>query len=345
MDMMAMVFIGVAGLSWFLTYALCKIAVHYQWYDKDSHGIKEKGLQVPALGGMALFVSFWLGVWVLFPQMIWQGNLLSVLLASAVIVITGIIDDFVELTPIKKTLGILLAANIVYFMGQITFSTKLLPSLPTQWFELLTYVATISWIYAVTNAVNLLDGLDGLAGSVSLTSLITLVLINYYFSQSIRLTNFVMLILLTAAIIGFLPHNWYPAKIYLGDTGALFIGFMYATLTVSGLKNATFFSLLVPVVLYAVPIFDTVYAMCRRVLSGQSPTQGDREHLHHRLLRFGLPEKQVVWVMVGMTILFLALAVLSHLYPELRRELILIILALVSGMIIGMKLLARLNNK
>lgn len=340
----AVVFMVVILLSWLFTHGLRRIAKKYQWYDKDAHAIKEHAKQIPALGGLALFFSFWIGMWGLFPQNLWQGNMGSILLGSTIILITGIIDDFVELSPLKKSLGIFIAANVIYFMGQITLSTKLFPDLPNQWFGILTYLATIGWIYIVTNAVNLLDGLDGLASSVSLTSLLTLVIIHYAFSQSIRMTHFAMMLLLCAALIGFLPHNWHPAKIYLGDMGALFIGFMYATLTVSDLKNATFFALLVPVVLYVVPIFDTVYAMCRRVLSGQSLAQADSEHMHHRLLRFGIPENQVVWVMVGVTILFSALAILSYMYPASRQILISIIVALVAGMVIGMKWLARLNK-
>ncbi|MDO4431802.1 MAG: MraY family glycosyltransferase [Aerococcaceae bacterium] len=338
------ILVSVIVLSAVLTYGLIRLAHFKQWYDKDYHDIKGRP-KVPALGGVALFISFWVGIYLLLPTLGWTRWMSAVLIGSIIIVVTGLFDDAVELSPLQKSFGILLAANVIYFMGNITFSSQLLPHLAKDWFHVIAYMATMCWIYFVTNAVNLLDGLDGLASSVSLVSLVTLVGISYAFSRSLQVAMFMMMLVLIAAILGFLPYNWYRAKIYLGDTGALFIGFMYAVLTVSGLKNATFFALLVPIMLYVVPIFDTGYAMVRRLLTGKPVAQADNEHVHHRLLRLGIPETQVVWVMIGVTLLFSVLAVLTHIYPEWRAILLSVIIGLVAGLIIGMWQLAKWLNK
>lgn len=296
----------------------------------------------PNFGGIAVFISFWVGFFSLFPTLLFTSAQWRIFLASLIVLITGIIDDCFELKPLYKSLGILLAANIVYFMTDVQFSSVLLPNVTPWLFNLMGYILTIVWIYLMTNALNLLDGIDGLAGSVSITSLITLALMTYLSSLSIRLAFLMMLILLAVAILGFLPFNWNPAKIYLGDTGALFIGFMLGTLTVHNLKNVSFFSLIVPILFYAVPLFDTSYAIVRRFLNGQSVVEKDEDHVHHRLLRLGLTVPQVVYLMIGVTLAFSIFAILSQLYLHLRWFFIILSAGLVIILTIFMR---RLDSK
>ena len=291
---------------------------------------------VPPLGGLAIFISFWSGFFFLFLTLLFNSSQWMLFVASSVILLTGVIDDFIVLKPYQKSIGILLAANIVYFMADIEFSTALLPAIPTGVFNILSYFLTIMWIYFVTNAINLLDGLDGLASSVSIVSLLTLAITSYFFSLSIRITFLMMLLLLAAAMLGFLPFNWYKAKIYLGDTGALFIGFMYATLTVTNLKNASFFSMIVPIILYIVPLFDTSYAIFRRLMTGRSMIERDEDHVHHRLLRLGMSEPLVVSIMLGVTLLFSILAILSHVYPHWRNLILGLAIVMIGLMFIAM---------
>lgn len=272
----------------------------------------------PNYGGTAVFASFWLGFFTMFPVLLFTSPQWNIFLASSIVLITGIIDDYFELKPWQKTLGILIAANVIYFYTDVAFSSILIADVPVWLFDTLAYVLTIGWIYFVTNAMNLLDGLDGLVSSVSTTSLITLTIMTYISSLSIRLTFIMMLVLLAAAILGFLPFNWHPAKIYLGDTGALFIGFMFATLTVYNLKNVSVFSLIVPILFYAVPLFDTSYAIIRRFLTGRSMVEKDEDHLHHRLLRQGFTVPEIVLLMIAITIVFSVFAIFSQLYHQLR---------------------------
>ncbi|WP_124058274.1 MraY family glycosyltransferase [Vaginisenegalia massiliensis] len=335
-----MPFLVTAGLSFFLTASLVKLAKRYRWLDRDPHKLKPDQERVPSFGGVALYLSFWLGSAWLMPFNLFTLEQWSIFLAASCVLLVGLADDIWELRPWQKSVGILLGAHIIYFMGDIQFSTTLLPEVSPWMFNLISYLLTIAWIFFVTNAINLLDGIDGLAASLSMTSLVTLIITTYFFSLSIRFSFLAMLILLVAAIIGFLPFNWCPAKIYLGDTGALFIGFMYATLTVSNLKNASFFSLLLPVILYVVPLFDAFYAAFRRILKGQSPVRADQEHLHHRLLRLGLKESQVVWAMLGITMVFSLLALFIQVFNQWRQEILLLVGVMLIGLVVIMAKLA-----
>lgn len=291
--------------SFVLTYILMKVS-------------PRKDKKPANIGGIAIFISFWAGFFCLYPALLFNSSQWRICLASLIIVITGMLDDYFELKAWQKSVGILLAANVIYFWTGLEFTSVLIPNLSPWLFDFLSYILTIFWIYFVTNALNLLDGIDGLVGSVSISSLITLIIMTFISSISIRLTFIMMLILLTAAILGFLPFNWYPAKIYLGDTGALFIGFMFACLSVLNLKNVSFFSLIIPIMFYVVPLFDTSYSIIRRLLKGQSIVEKDEDHVHHRLLRFGLSVPQVVFLMIGVTIIFSFLAILTQYYRQTR---------------------------
>lgn len=323
------VLLATALFSAALTFLLIRL-------DRKKHQAVVGKRRVPPFGGLAIFISFWAGFFFLFPTLLFNSSQWMMFIASSVILLTGVIDDMVVLKPYQKSIGILLAANIVYFMADIEFSTALLPTISPEIFNVLSYVLTIVWIYFVTNAINLLDGLDGLASSVSIVSLLTLAITTYFFSLSVRIAFLMMLLLLAAAMLGFLPFNWYKAKIYLGDTGALFTGFMYATLTVTNLKNASFFSLIVPIILYIVPLFDTAFAIFRRLMTGRSMIERDEDHVHHRLLRLGMSEPMVVIIMLGITLVFSVLAILSHAYPHWRTHILGVAIVIIIAMFISM---------
>ena len=165
---------------------------------------------------------------------------------------TGMIDDIFELKPRQKVLGITLAALVVYFIANIKMTTLTLPFLGVVslgWFSL---PITLIWILGITNAVNLIDGLDGLATGVAIIALSTSALTGYFFLNVTSTFISIMMATLVAALLGFLPYNFHPAKIYLGDTGSLFIGFMISVFSLYGLKNATFITLIIPVIILGV---------------------------------------------------------------------------------------------
>ena len=272
---------------------------------------------MPTIGGLGIFVTFNIGAFVLLREQFPTHELFALLLASSVIVLTGLIDDILELNPKQKMFGILIAALIIYFLAGIRMNVLNLPFVNHEinlgWWSL---PITIFWILALTNAVNLIDGLDGLADGVSMISLVTMGVVGYFFLHTHQLYVPIACFMLACCLLGFLPYNFHPAKIFLGDTGALYIGFMIAVLSLKGLKNVTFISLLVPIIILGVPITDTVYAMIRRRLNKQPVSQADKHHLHHQLMNMGLTHRQTVLTIYALSLIFSFISLLFLLSPS-----------------------------
>lgn len=306
-----LVFLTVIVLSYGLTLLYRKLAVRMGWVDPPS-SLKVHTHPIPTMGGISIFLSFWLVMFLGIPPENQMSSIWVVFFSSAIILITGIIDDRVELKPWQKMAGILLAANLLYFFTSIRMDRLTIDWIGTIQFNQFGYVMMMLWIAAITNAVNLMDGLDGLAAGTSIISLVTMGLVSYFFMNTVNTSSVVMIFLLAGALIGFLPHNFYPAKVFLGDTGSLFVGFMIAALSLNGLKHATFISLLIPVAILGVPITDTIAAIIRRLLHKQAISKKDWGHLHHRLLRIGFSHKQTVLVIYAMGVIFSLTALL---YP------------------------------
>ncbi|HFI0346051.1 TPA: undecaprenyl/decaprenyl-phosphate alpha-N-acetylglucosaminyl 1-phosphate transferase [Streptococcus suis] len=269
---------------------------------------------MPSAGGLAIFIAFTLATLVFLPGIVthvhYHGTylhyVLPLILSSLIIVITGYIDDVKELGPAPKMFGIVLAATLIWFFTEFHFDSFKIPFggplliFPT-W---LSFFLTVLWIVAITNAVNLIDGLDGLVSGVSIISLTTMGIVSYFFLHDSNIFLTLTIFVLVAAIIGFLPYNYNPAIIYLGDTGALFIGFMIGVLSLQGLKNSTAVAVVTPMIILGVPITDTVMAIIRRKLSGQKISEADKMHLHHRLLSLGLTHRGTVLVIYAISFLF-----------------------------------------
>lgn len=267
---------------------------------------------MPTAGGLAIFLSFsLLALWE-FSSVLGFSNLSFVLLGALIVVVTGLIDDIKELNPRQKTLGITLASLVIYFWADIGFHTLSIPFIGVVEIGWLSLPMTIVWILAITNAVNLIDGLDGLAAGISIIALITMGLISYFFIPGNGVVLAILIFSLIAAIVGFYPYNFYPATIYLGDTGALFLGFMIAVFSLQGLKNATFISVMTPMFILGVPITDTVYAMIRRFFNKQSISSPDKMHLHHRLLSLGFTHRGAVLTIYAMALVFSFIALLMN---------------------------------
>lgn len=259
---------------------------------------------MPTIGGLGIFVSFNIGEFVLLRSQFPTHELFSILLASSVVLLTGLIDDILELKPKQKMLGIFIAALIIYFLAGIRVNEISLPFMSPinlSWWSL---PITVFWILALTNAVNLIDGLDGLATGVSMISLSTMGIVGFFFLHGWQNYVPLMCIMLATCLLGFLPYNFHPAKIFLGDTGALYIGFMISILSLKGLKNVTFISLLVPIIILGVPLTDTIFAIIRRKLNKKPITVADKHHLHHQLMRMGLSHRQTVLAIYGISLLF-----------------------------------------
>ncbi|MEB2298522.1 undecaprenyl/decaprenyl-phosphate alpha-N-acetylglucosaminyl 1-phosphate transferase [Lysinibacillus xylanilyticus] len=260
---------------------------------------------MPRLGGLAIFLSFLIAVAIFQPILIINENgsnfLLAIIIGACIIVATGVVDDMREISAKAKLVGQLIAALIVIFVGGIQIDMITLPFVGELNFGFLSIPLTIIWIVGITNAINLIDGLDGLAAGVSTIALITLAV------MAIIMHNmFVLAIaaILAAATIGFLFYNFHPAKIFMGDTGALFLGFMISVLALLGFKNVTVVSLIIPVIILGVPISDTFFAIVRRVRMKKKWSDPDKSHLHHRLLDMGFTHRQTVLIIYGIATMF-----------------------------------------
>ena len=263
---------------------------------------------MPRLGGLAIFLAFLIGVAILYPFLVnvplpntSKYSLVAIIIGACIIVATGVVDGMREISAKAKMLGQLLAALIVIFVGGIQIDFINLPFVGELNFGFLSIPLTILWIVGITNAINLIDGLDGLAAGVSSIALITLAGMAFIMGNM-----FVLAIagILAAATIGFLFYNFHPAKIFMGDTGALFLGFMISVLALLGFKNITVISLIIPVIMLGVPISDTFFAIVRRVRMKKKWSDPDKSHLHHRLLDMGFTHRQTVLIIYGIAMMF-----------------------------------------
>lgn len=280
---------------------------------------------MPSAGGLSIFLAFSISMLFGFQDIQLYKVTGPIVLGAAIVVLTGLIDDVRELKPWQKTLGITLAALEAYFVAGIQMDSISFPFFGK--FELgwLSLPVTIIWILALTNAVNLIDGLDGLASGVSIIGLSTIGIISFFFLlPDASLVTTIIIFTLVAAILGFFPYNFYPATIYLGDTGALFLGYMISIVSMSGLKNATFISILTPMLILGVPITDTVYAMIRRKFNRQKISSADKMHLHHRLISLGFTHRGAVLTIYALALVFSFIALLMN-YASTQAMILLII--------------------
>jgi UDP-GlcNAc:undecaprenyl-phosphate/decaprenyl-phosphate GlcNAc-1-phosphate transferase len=258
---------------------------------------------MPRLGGLAIYIGFIAGFLILRPEDPYAG---AIILGSAVILLTGMADDIFDLSPRLKLLGQLTAAFTVVLGGvQIEFIN--LPFGGVLEFGMFSIPITILWIVGITNAINLIDGLDGLAAGVSTIGLATI-----GFMAMLKGDVFVMslALILIVSTLGFLYFNFHPAKIFMGDTGALFLGYMIAVLSMLGFKNVTMISLIVPLIILGVPISDTFFAIIRRIVNKSPLSAPDKSHLHHCLLRIGFTHKQTVIIIYAIAAMFSLAAII-----------------------------------
>lgn len=277
---------------------------------------------MPRLGGLAIFGSFLVGYFVLRPE---DSTALYIVLGAVMIIITGVLDDMFEITAKAKLLGQFIAAGIVIYGGlQIDFIN--LPFGGQLDFGYFSIPLTILWIVGITNAINLIDGLDGLAAGVSTIALVTLAGMAFLLSD---MFVFAMAAILAASCLGFLFYNFHPAKIFMGDSGSLFLGYMIGVLALLGFKNVTVISLIIPIIMLGVPISDTFFAIVRRYRLKQPLSAPDKSHLHHCLLNVGFTHRQTVLIIYALASMF-GLAALIFSQATLWGAILLIAVMLVA---------------
>lgn len=306
---------------------------------KDSRRMHSE--PIPRLGGLAIAVAFLLTV-LLFANI--DEQMRGILLGAVIILVLGVMDDCLALKAWFKFIVQIFAAYVVVSHGcTIRYLSNPILTSSVRYLDLgkWSVPVTMIWIVAITNAVNFIDGLDGLAVGVSAISAATLLVIALLVAES---NIAIVIAALLGACLGFLPYNFNPAKIFMGDTGSTFLGFVLASLSIQGMfKLYAIISFAVPFLILGVPIFDICFAVIRRLAKGQSPMKADRGHIHHRLIDMGFSQKQAVAITYMLTaILGLAAVVLTS--SGEGRALVLIGAVIVVGAI-GFRLIFNHNGQ
>ena len=330
-------------ISIIITPAVIRLAAATGAMDKpDARKVHKK--PIPRIGGLGIYFACIVSVIAMTILTDFESEhtteVIGLLISGSFIVFVGIVDDYKNLPAKTKLLGQIIAAVILVFIFDVRIDFLSDPF--GDYIYLESFVAvplTLFWLVGLTNTVNLIDGLDGLAAGVSAIAAITIMLVALE-------QNFLLVAVLTAALAGaaagFLFYNSHPARIFMGDTGSMFLGFMLAGISVIGaVKSATNIALVVPILALGVPIFDTTFAIIRRLIGGQPIFKPDKGHLHHRLLSIGFTQRQAVFLMYVISAM-LGLSAVA--LTEVSRQMaMLILLVVVVAILYGAKRLGILR--
>ena len=259
---------------------------------KDARRVHNKPM--PRFGGAAIYIGMMtsLSVFALNGR-----GVLPIMIGCTIVYALGLIDDLTDMRPIIKFAGQMLAATVVFAMGvRITFVKITIIDLlftsghPILFGNVIDYLVTVLWLVAITNAVNLIDGLDGLAAGIAAISALCIAYVAYIHGYELPT---MLMMAVAGSALGFLPFNFHPAKIFMGDGGSQLLGFAIAAFSVQGtVKGATIMVVLLPALVLGLPIFDTLMAIIRRTSRHQSISTADKEHLHHRIMAMGFGQRR-----------------------------------------------------
>ena len=297
-------------ISLILVPFVAKLAIKIGAVDKPNER-KVHTKIMPRMGGLAIYLSFF-AVLFLSHEMTMQH--IGLLTGGTVLVLVGIIDDKTDMPAKIKLLGQIFAACIVVVSGgRVEFMTNFILGgvFPLYIFSV---PFTVLWIVAITNAVNLIDGLDGLAAGTSIIAAATMAISGYATGQTEMAS---MALILIGASLGFLKYNFHPAKIFMGDTGSMFLGYNLSVLAIMGFtKSFTVLSLVTPILVLAIPILDTLFAIIRRKMNNKPIFKPDKNHLHHCLLNYGFSHRNTVLIIYAVSaVLALCGLIMTYLNP------------------------------
>lgn len=291
------IFVGV------ITPFIKKIAIYIGAMDiPDKRKIHNK--PIPRLGGLGVFAGLLLGYMI-------YGNhnetMSCILIAGFVIVITGIIDDIKPISAKNKFIGQLISACIIVFYGNLLIKNVTFFGFDIA-FGYLAYPLTIFFILGCINCINLIDGLDGLSSGISAIYFLTIGIITV--SKGYLGLEFILCFTMLGCCLGFLFHNFHPAKIFIGDSGSMLLGLIISVVALLGFKTATLSSLIIPLLVLAIPILDTIFAIIRRKLKGESISKPDKFHIHHQLLNMNFDQRQTVIIIYIVDLLFASASII-----------------------------------
>lgn len=293
-----------ALLGWLIIPLMIKAGIKFSLLDLPGKHKRHKE-PTPILGGAALFLCFWITTFLgyyLFPVYFAgiSGHLLYVFSGALIILLVGLADDLYPLSAWVKLVA-QIAAGLIIFMGGLSIE---LVSTPEGSFQLGSFsiFITVAWVVILSNAINLIDGLDGLASGVSLIGALTLLIVSILYNES---SVILFISALSGFLIVFLKYNYHPAKIFLGDSGSMQIGFYFAVISlIFPMKSYTISALYIPLLVLGLPILEAGSSFVRRLLSGKNVMSADRRHLFHYMELAGIPRKQVVFIFYFMAMVF-----------------------------------------
>ncbi|MGL4569831.1 MAG: MraY family glycosyltransferase [Clostridium sp.] len=301
-----------------LTPLLMKLSHKIGFTDKPTKRKKHKKI-TPLSGGLGMFIGFFTVLYIRNGK--FDDEMMWIFIGAILIVCIGLVDDYYKSVgkefPILPRLIIQILAAVIVFKAGVAFNgfTNPFTGVYVELNEFLKFVLSVTWIFGVTTVINWSDGMDGLAGSISLVSSGTFFIAAIILGQQYSATTS---IILAGAIGGFLVFNKYPAKVFMGDSGANFLGFILSIIALDGaFKQATVLSLMLPILALAVPIFDNLFVIFKRFNEGKPVYQADRSQMHFRLEEKGLTKPQIVHLIVGISIIcsFLSIVLLFYNHP------------------------------
>lgn len=275
-----------------------KVALQINAVDVPRGGRHIHDKLTPKLGGLGIFLGFLLGYMIFGTH---SATMNAVLIGSFIIILIGLIDDITELTAFQQFVGQLAAACVLVFYGNLVISELTAFGLKIE-FGVFTPFISLFFIIGCINCINLIDGLDGLSGGISSIYFLTTGIIAVIQQKSGL--DFVIAFLMLGSTLGFLVYNFHPATIFAGDCGSNFMGFMISVIALLGFKNVTLTSLFIPLLIIAIPILDTLFAIIRRALKHEPLFKGDKFHIHHQLLKRNFSVKSTVAIIYIIDALF-----------------------------------------
>ena len=291
-------------VSFFLVFVSKKVALHVGALDYPNERKVHKK-PMPRLGGLAIYGAFLFG-YIMYGSITTQ--MLSILIGSFILVLLGVFDDIKPIRAKIKLVVQIIVAIIAVFYGKLFFTEISFLGLKLFLPQIVNELISVFFIVGAINAINLIDGLDGLCAGISSIYFITIAIIALILNKAGGLDTILCIIML-GSTLGFLTHNFPPAKVFMGDCGSTFLGFMIAVIALLGFKGATFTSLVIPIVILAVPIFDTLFAILRRLIHHKSIDEPDMNHLHHQLLKMKFSPRVTMLIIYGIDILFSAVSI------------------------------------
>lgn len=321
--------LGIAALVLALVFVPLAMKLAYKIGAVDKPNARKVHTKImPRMGGLGIYLAY---IIVVLATQKMNMQLAGLLLGSTILVVLGIFDDMKDLNAKFKLLIQILAAVIVMAFGvRIEFMTNVFGG-GAIYLDILSLPITLLWIVGITNAINLIDGLDGLAGGIATIAALSMAVVGWIYGQYLMAS---MAIILAGATMGFLRYNFHPAKVFMGDTGSLFLGFNLSVLAIMGVaKSVTFISLAAPVLVLGVPIFDTFFAILRRKMNHKPIFAADKDHLHHRLLGMGFSHRKTVLIIYAISF-FLALSAILITYLS-TAEAVAVVAIVLSVILIG----------